>query len=106
MLSDDFIRQLVEMLKKVDPHKIILFGSHAYGDSDSESDVDLMVVTEDDFLPKDFAEKNTVYLRVSNSITDLEKKIPIDLIVHTKAMHREFMNMGIIRNKIATEDMV
>ena len=93
MLTEDLIRQLIERLKKNDPFKIILFGSHAYGEPGPGSDVDLLVVTDDDFLPKNFAEKNAIYLSVSNSITDLEKKIPIDLIVHTKAMHRKFIEM-------------
>lgn len=94
MLTEDFTRLLVERLKKTDPCKIILFGSHAYGEPDPASDVDLLVVTEDDFLPKNFAEKNAIYLKVSNAITEIEKIIPIDLIVHTKAMHRKFIEMG------------
>lgn len=94
MLTEDLTRLLVERLKKTDPCKIILFGSHAYGEPDSASDVDLLVVTEDDFLPKNFAEKNAIYLKVSNAITEIEKIIPIDLIVHTKAMHRKFIEMG------------
>ena len=31
---------------KFDPHRIILFGSHAAGTADAESDVDLIVVYE------------------------------------------------------------
>lgn len=94
MLTEDLKEQLVERLKAIDPHKIILFGSYAYGTPTQESDVDLLVVTRDDFLPRNFAEKNAIYLRVSNSITDIEKQIPIDLIVHTKAMHQKFIEMG------------
>jgi predicted nucleotidyltransferase len=93
MLTEELTRQLVDRLKKTDPCKIILFGSHAYGEPGPESDIDLLVVTEDDFLPNSFAEKNAIFLRVSNSITDIEKRIPIDLIVHTKAMHRKFIEM-------------
>lgn len=107
MLTDDLTRQLIESLKKTDPSKIILFGSHAYGEPGPESDVDLLVVTEDDFFPKNFAEKNAIYLRVSNSITELEKKIPIDLIVHTKAMHRKFIELrGMFSRKIVADGKV
>jgi len=107
MLTEDFTRQLVERLKKTDPWKIILFGSHAYGEPGPESDVDLLVVTEDDFLPKNFAEKNAIYLRVSNSITEIEKRIPIDLIVHTKAMYRKFIEMrSMFSRKIITDGKV
>ncbi len=107
MLTEDLTIKLVELLKKIDPNKIILFGSYAYGEPNPGSDVDLLVVTEDDFLPKDFAEKNAIYLRVSNSITDLEKKVPIDLIVHTKAMHRKFLEMrSMFSRKIVTDGKV
>lgn len=107
MLTEDLKAQLVERLKAIDPHKIILFGSYAYGTPAQESDVDLLVVTNDDFLPRDFAEKNAIYLRVSNSITDIEKQIPIDLIVHTKAMHQKFIEMGSMFSKtIATTGKV
>lgn len=76
MLTEDIRIQLLERLKEIDPYKIILFGSHAYGEPGADSDVDLLVVTEDDFLPKNFAEKNAIYLRVANSITEIEKKSP------------------------------
>ncbi len=103
MLTEDLKVQLVEKLKTTDPFKIILFGSHAYGEPGPDSDIDLLVVTRDDYLPRDFAEKNAIYLRVANSITEIEKKIPIDLIVHTKAMHRKFIEMGgMFSRKIAT----
>lgn len=92
-MSEDLKFQLVENLKTTDPFKIILFGSHAYGAPGPESDIDLLVVTDDDFMPRDFAEKNAIYLRVAESITEIEKKVPIDLIVHTKAMHRKFIEM-------------
>lgn len=107
MLTDDLTKQLIEKLKKTDPCKIILFGSHAYGKPGPDSDIDILVVTEDDFLPENFSEKNDIFLRVSNSITDIEKKIPIDLIVHTKAMHRKFMEMrSMFARKIAADGKV
>ena len=87
-----------------DPYKIIIFGSHAYGGPGPESDVDLLVVTEDDFLPKCFSEKNAIYLKISNSITEIEKRIPVDLIVHTKAMHRKFLEMDSLFSRKVQSD--
>jgi len=107
MLTENLKKQLVEKLKAIDPYKIILFGSHAYGEPGAESDVDLLVVTNDDYLPVNFAEKNAIYLRVANSIIDIEKQTPIDLIVHTKAMHRKFVEMGgMFSKKIAADGMI
>ncbi len=107
MLSADIQRRLIESLKCVDPQKVILFGSHAYGDARSDSDIDLLVVTQDDFLPKDFKEKNVLYLRVSEALTEIEKQIPIDLIVHTKVMHQRFIEMGgMFSRKVMSEGEV
>ncbi len=107
MLNEELKKQLVDMLKTVDPYKIILFGSHVYGVPDENSDVDLLVVTDDDFLPRNFAEKNAIYLRVADTITEIEKKVPIDLIVHTKAMHRRFIELGsMFARKIAANGAI
>ena len=35
------------LVKAIDPLKIILFGSHAYGNPDNKSDLDLCIVVED-----------------------------------------------------------
>lgn len=107
MLTEKLEIQLVERLKTVDPFKIILFGSQVSGIPNEDSDIDLLVVTQDELLPGSFAEKNAIFLRVSNSITEIQKKYPIDLIVHTKSMHSKFLEMGSLFSKqIITEGRV
>lgn len=91
MTGLNYIPLLVEKLKLTYPEKIILFGSYAYGEPSEESDLDILVVTSDNIVPSSFSEKSTIYLRISKAIADIKKKIPIDLIVHTKAMHRIFI---------------
>ncbi len=85
---------IVERLKPLNPERVILFGSYANGDINDDSDIDLYVVTNDDFIPKNWKEKSKIYLKVSNKLRDLQKIIPIDLIVHTKAMNRKFVESG------------
>ncbi|MDA8160643.1 MAG: nucleotidyltransferase domain-containing protein [Desulfobacteraceae bacterium] len=108
MLSEELKGQLLRRLLTLSPRKIILFGSHAYGQPGKDSDIDLLVVTSDDFLPDNFAEKNAIYLRVANVILDLEKQYPIDLIVHTKSMHEKFINLDSMfaRNITATGEVL
>lgn len=81
---------IVESLKPLNPDKIILFGSYAYGKPHHDSDIDLYVVTNDDFLPKNWKEKNQLYLKVSQKLRDLRKIIAIDLIVHSRKMNELF----------------
>lgn len=90
---------IVERLKNIKPYKIILFGSKAYGTSDNDSDIDLIVVTNDDYLSKTYKEKSDVYLKVSNALTDLSKNTPIDLIAYTKPMYERFNKLGSLFSK-------
>ncbi|OHE15838.1 MAG: DNA polymerase subunit beta [Sulfurimonas sp. RIFOXYD12_FULL_36_11] len=86
--------EIVERLKPLDPDKIILFGSYAYGTPNEDSDIDLYVVTKDEFIPQSYQEKSNIYLSVSKQIRDLHKKTAIDLIVHTKSMADKFKELN------------
>jgi len=94
MTGLNFIPLLVEKLKSTQPEKIILFGSYAFGSPNENSDLDILVVTSDDIIPSSFSEKSQIYLRISKSISDIKTKFPIDLIVHTKAMHQKFIELN------------
>jgi predicted nucleotidyltransferase len=93
MTGLNYIPILVEKLLPTDPEKIILFGSFAKGDAHKDSDLDILVVTSDDILPQTFSEKSKIYLKVAKAISDIKKEFPVDLIVHTKPMHRKFIEM-------------
>jgi len=47
-LLNEIVQRLVDALK---PEKIYLFGSHAYGQPNDDSDVDLLIVVNDSDLP-------------------------------------------------------
>jgi predicted nucleotidyltransferase len=91
MIGLSYIPLIVEKLKPMHPEKIILFGSYAYGNPTDSSDLDILVVTNDKIIPSSFAEKSKIYLKISQAISDIKKEFPVDLIVHTKAMHQEFI---------------
>ncbi|UCZ56937.1 nucleotidyltransferase domain-containing protein [Desulfurispirillum indicum] len=84
-------KQIVERLQPLEPESIILFGSHAWGKPDDESDIDLYVVTKDEFIPQDFEQKMAVKLRISSALRDLKRIYDFDLLVHTKAMNQKFV---------------
>lgn len=93
-LLDSQKREIVERLKPLRPKKIILFGSCAWGDPGNDSDIDLYVVTDDDFTPRNFSEKMEIKLKVSSRLLEFRKKHPLDLIVHTIPMHEKFLAFG------------
>jgi len=95
MLNIEQIKlEIIERLKPLNPNKIILFGSYAYGTPNKDSDIDLYVVTNDNFIPQSWKEKNEIYLKVSTSMKDIMKTYPTDLIVHTQAMYKKFKDMN------------
>lgn len=66
------VRKIVETLQ---PEKIILFGSYAYGKPTPDSDVDLLVIMETNAKQKDR------YLAVSRALSP--RQFPVDIIVRT-----------------------
>ena len=86
--------EIVERLKPLNPDKIILFGSYAYGTPNEDSDIDLYVVTKDEFIPKNFKEKSEVHLKVARAMRNIIQKYPTDLITHTKSMHEKFKTLN------------
>lgn len=92
-ITEEFKTQLFQALSSLKLDKLILFGSYAWGEPSADSDLDLYVVTQDDFIPADYSQKMQHYLSVSSLLRPLNRQFPIDLIVHTKPMHERFVQM-------------
>lgn len=90
-LSDQLETRIRGALAPLHPEAVILFGSYAWGRPTEGSDIDLYVVTRDDFVPATWREKGDIVRAVSKQILDLRMRYAIDLLVHTKPMHRKFI---------------
>ena len=86
-------KEIMEAFKELELEKVILFGSHAYGHVTKDSDIDLYVVTKDNYTPQSYKEKRALVWKVSEVILDIRKKYAIDLLVHTKNMHEKFVEL-------------
>ena len=93
-LPENIRNEIIECLAPLHLQKIILFGSYAYGTPHQDSDLDLLVVTDEDFMPANYKEKSAIYLKVATHLRNLERKIPIDLIVHTRSMYGKFTELN------------
>lgn len=92
---------IIDRLRLLNVYKVILFGSHAWGLPKKDSDIDLLVVTNDDFMPQSYKEKSDLFLKVANCLEDIEREIPIDLIVYSKPMFDRFVELhGMFSRKI------
>lgn len=91
---EDIKQEIVQCLHSLDLEKVILFGSYARGEASTESDIDLYIVTKDDFIPSTWRVSKNIYARISKNLLDVQKKIPIDIIVHTKKMSDTFLHIN------------
>lgn len=103
MKGEEFIPIIVEKLKGADPSKIILFGSYAYGIPKNDSDIDILVVTSDNYTPENFNKKMKLVISISQLISDIKAVYPVDLIVHTIPMHQKFLSLGSLFSKEITK---
>lgn len=93
MTKNEIIKQINQSLCHLNVTKVILFGSYAKGTQSVESDIDLLVVTDDNFVFESFSEKMKVKLEISKALNPLRKFADIDLIVHTKPMYEQFIQL-------------
>lgn len=106
-MRKETIDRLVGSITAINPDRIVLFGSHAREEGSVDSDIDLLVVTDDDFMPLTFREKSSVYRKVSDLIIDIEREVPVDLIVHTRPMYKKFIELeSMFSKKILSEGIV
>lgn len=88
---EDCILEIVERIEKLHPLKIVLFGSYAWGGLHKDSDIDLIIILNKDGLPKDFKERMDSYLAVKRLLRDMNREIPMDIIVYTKEQWKNFV---------------
>jgi predicted nucleotidyltransferase len=94
MTRNDIISQINLCLQHLNVNKVILFGSYAKGTQSADSDIDLLVVTNDNFIFESFAQKMEIKLKFATALNPLRKYTDIDLIVHTKPMYEKFIKLN------------
>jgi len=92
MLNKEIKDEILDCLKKEKVHKIILFGSHAYGSPYSDSDIDLLIVSDNEGMSRTYKE----YLKNKNSIS---KKLDHWLNPPSKACMTSFNMAGTPKQK-------
>ncbi len=78
----------------LDPYKIVLFGSHAIEAQGEGSDIDLLVILDSEAISQTYKEKMKKKLMVRNKIIEINERVPIDLIVYTKAEYEIMVKHG------------
>jgi len=83
-----YIDDIMEKLTKINIYKVILFGSYANGAINEESDIDLLIVLDDNTLPNSYDEWLEIKMKIRRLLRDINKKVAIDLLVYTKPQYK------------------
>ena len=88
------LERLVNSLKPSNPSKIILFGSRARGVATPDSDVDLMVILDDNDVAKTYEERISKKLFISKLVREINYETALDILVYSKEELRLLKERG------------
>ena len=94
MKIEEITQKIVEKLQPLNPYQIILFGSYAYGKANKDSDLDLYIVTNDDFIPQSFEESFKIKRKYLEALDEITNQFAADIIIHTKKMNEKFLKLN------------
>ena len=69
--------EIITIIRKTNPEKIYLFGSRASGESNEQSDIDLIIVAPSDERPLDRR------MELRRMLIEYDRRIGLDLLVYT-----------------------
>jgi len=78
-----YISQILYELETIDIMKIILFGSTASDTDNNESDIDLLIVLDDNFCPQTYEERMEYRLKIRRKLRAINRQVAIDLLIYT-----------------------
>jgi uncharacterized protein len=87
-----YIPKIVDSLKGINPSKVILFGSYAYGVPHKDSDIDLIIVLNKKGMAKSYKERKENRTIVAGKLLDIEEQMPLDTLVYTIDEWECFLN--------------
>ena len=93
-IIDEYLSQILAALSSEPVEKVILFGSAASGQIGPDSDLDLLIVMDTDYLPRTYQERMEYRLEIQRKVRDIRKEVALDLLIYTRAEY-----------KLVTQDM-
>ena len=88
------IVDIVDLLLPLDPYRIVLFGSYAKERETPESDLDLLIILDSETISQTYEDRMSRRIKVRNCIREINREIPFDLLVYTKAEYAILQRHG------------
>ena len=89
------MNNIVTCLLPLDPYRIVLFGTHALDGEHLESDVDILVILDSEIISQTYEERINKRIAARLCIQEINKEIPIDLLVYTRAEYEYLLHQGV-----------
>jgi predicted nucleotidyltransferase len=94
MEINSILNDLIDSLKVSDPYKIVLFGSYVNGNETEDSDIDLMVILDNNDVSKTYEERQNKKLYIRKLVREINYKIPLDILVYSKEELKKIKEYG------------
>jgi predicted nucleotidyltransferase len=88
-LNQNIVNELVQSIKPANPYKIILFGSYAAGTANEDSDIDLLIVLDNDEIANTLDKRAERVCLIRQLVKAINQDYSMDIIVYSR---REFYN--------------
>ncbi|MDR1073072.1 MAG: nucleotidyltransferase domain-containing protein [Treponema sp.] len=73
---------------------MILFGSYAKGAANENSDIDIMVILDNNDVAKNYEERLQKKLYINKLVRNINYKIPLDILIYSKEEYKIVKNCG------------
>jgi len=91
MLSNDFKLKIIETIKRINPQKIILFGSYAKDNYTEDSDIDLFIIKE---IKKEDVQKERLMIKKLLWMQFKNDSISFDVLLDNNERIQNRINNG------------
>ncbi len=85
--SDVYINEILSSLSPLNLKKVLLFGSYATGSQNEDSDIDLLVVLDENYIPDSYDDWLEIKMQVRRLLRDINNNVGIDLLVYTSPQY-------------------
>jgi predicted nucleotidyltransferase len=94
MEINSILNDLIDSLKASDPYKIILFGSYANGNETADSDIDLMIILDNNDVSKTYEERQNKKLYIRKLVREINYRMALDILVYSKEELKKLKEYG------------
>jgi predicted nucleotidyltransferase len=88
------IQKIADRLRAINPHRVILFGSYAWGEPHVDSDIDLVVILDREKPFESFRERIDNVVNIRRLLYDINREVSLDLLVYSRDEWRTILEAG------------